>query len=86
MNSETWAHRFLVILPIVAVILVLSVIGYMFTYGRCDCDPIILDSQTIAYHLVGSITLEGDSLDRADFNGDGVVNGLDLLLTLRGEE
>ena len=51
-----------------------------------DCDPLVPDSQVIAYHLVGKITLESDSLDRADFNGDGVVNGLDLLLTLRGEE
>ena len=48
-----------------------------------DCDPLVPDSQAVAYHLVGSITLEGDSLDRADFNGDGVVNGLDLLLVVR---
>ena len=52
----------------------------------CDCVPIVPDSQAVAYHLVGKITLEGDSLNRADFNGDGVVNGLDLVLTLRGEE
>ena len=52
----------------------------------CHCDPIVPDSQVVAYHLVGKITLEGDSLDRADFNGDGIVNGLDLVLTLRGEE
>ena len=64
----------------------MALVSSIFPDGFCDCDPIVPDSQVVAYHLVGTITLEGDSLGRADFNGDGVVNGLDLILTLRGEE
>ena len=76
---------------VVAVAIVWCIVGLIwgFILGMAiagDCDPIVPDSQAVAYHLVGKITLEGDSLDRADFNGDGVVNGLDLLLTLRGEQ
>ena len=75
--------------------IIIAVIWFIcgLAWGGCiawaiigDCAPVVPDSQAVAYHLVGSITLEGDSLDRADFNGDGVVNGLDLVLTLRGEE
>jgi len=61
----------------------MALVSLIFPDGFCDCDPIIPDSQAVAYHLVGTITLEGDRLDRADFNGDGVVNGLDLLLMVR---
>ena len=76
-----WYSMVLVAVAVGIAIIVFTAISY-----NCDCDPIIPDSQAVAYHLVGSITLKGDSLDRADFNGDGVVNGLDLILTLRGEE
>ena len=59
--------------------------------GDCDCrgdvnlDNTIdlTDAQLVAQHIVGTITLEGDRLDRADFNNDGAVNGLDLLLMVR---
>jgi len=82
MGKSRWEN-----LLIVLIFVVLFVSGFFMGYiGRPNCDPIVPDSQIIAYHLVGKITLEGDSLDRADFNGDGVVNGLDLILTLRGEE
>ena len=76
---------FLLLLVFIAVFVAGFSIG-VANNPNCDCDPIVPDSQAVAYHLVGSITLEGDSLDRADFNGDGVVNGLDLVLTLRSEQ
>ena len=54
---------------------------------KCDCrgdvnlDGVIDsgDLQLIAQHISGTITLEGGSLERADMNNDGVVNGLDLI-------
>jgi len=73
-----------VIIFLILLIAVSAYLGSVFmSIATKPCDPIIPDSQAVAYHLVGSITLEGDSFDRADFNGDGVVNGLDLLLMVR---
>ena len=78
-----WSNR---IIKLIAAIMAITFMVLVALDYNCDCDPITPDSQAVAYHLVGSITLEGDSLDRADFNGDGVVNGLDLVLTLRSEQ
>ena len=75
-----WTDR---IIKLIAVIMAITFMVLVALDYNCDCDPIVPDSQAVAYHLVGSITLEGDSLDRSDFNGDGVVNGLDLLLMVR---
>ena len=75
-----WTDR---IIKLIAVIMAITFMVLVALDYNCDCDPIVPDSQAVAYHLVGSITLEGDNLDRADSNGDGVVNGLDLLLEVR---
>ena len=83
----TLTEKAKVIIVLILLVAVSAYLGSAFmSIATKPCNPIIPDSQVIAYHLVGSITLEGDSLARADFNGDGVVNGLDLVLTLRGEQ
>jgi len=54
-------------------------------YGDVNMDGVIdsLDTRLVASYLVGNANLTAEQIDRADYNRDGLVNNVDLVLIAR---